>query len=158
MRRGIRPLVLVLIVFGLLIGWAIVAPILQAARPISPATACLSNLKQSSLALILYAGDENDRFAPRDHWMDASYPYTKTEAIWHCPTVPKGAYGYAFNGALSGAKAPKDAASTPLVYDSVNPIRNASDLVASLPLPGRHKGKNNVGYADGHARTVPARR
>ena len=128
------------------------------------ATICLSNVKQSSTGMLIYVGDENDRLPPRDVWMDATFPYVKTETLWHCPSVPKGAYGYAFNGALSTMKAakPHDPAATPLLYDSVDPIRNASDLCASLPLPGRHgrpegegPGRNTVGYVDGHAKAVP---
>ncbi|MFI5385823.1 MAG: hypothetical protein ACHQ50_06850, partial [Fimbriimonadales bacterium] len=42
------------------------------------------------------------------------------------------------------------AATTPLIYDSVNLARNASDLVGSLPNPGRHHGHNNLCFADGH--------
>ena len=86
--------------------------------------------------------------------MDASLPYVKAETNWHCPSVPKGMYGVAFNAALSRAKPPKDPAKTPLVYDSVNPIRNASDQVTSLPSPGRHGGKNTIAYADGGAKRV----
>jgi prepilin-type processing-associated H-X9-DG protein len=40
-------------------------------------------------------------------------------------------------------------------YDSTNLIRSASDAESSLPNPGRHAGRNNVSYADGHARSVP---
>ncbi len=165
MRRGVGPLEWIVVVCVVLVVGAILFPVNTSDHP-APATTCLSNVKQISTALIIYASDVNDRFPPRDTWMDASYPYTKTETIWHCPSVPKNVYGYAFNGALSRASQVKllDPAGTPLVYDSVNPIRNASDLCASLPLPGRHRarndrgpGRNNVAYADGHAKGVPAR-
>lgn len=126
---------------------------------------CLSNVKQSSLGLIMYADDENDRFPLRDLWMDATLPYVKREEIWHCPSVPKGVYGYAFNGALTRIKVTKldEPGAIPMIYDSVNPLRNASDLCASLPLPGRHgkndggeAGRNMVGFADGHAKAIAA--
>ena len=125
-----------------------------AGGPALKATICLSNVKQSALGLLQYTADADDRFPPRDLWMDATLPYVKSEANWHCPSVPKGAYGYAFNAALSRAKPPKDPAKTPLVYDSVSPIRNASDPVTSLPLPGRHGGKNTIAYADGAAKRI----
>lgn len=162
--RKFRPLEWLLAVALLLVIGAIVFPVFSGSYS-SIASTCLSNVKQSSLALILYTSDENDRYPPRDFWMDATFPYSKNEGIWHCPSVPKGVYGYAFDGALSGAKSAKlpDPARTPMVYDSVNPIRNASDLCASLPLPGRHgrnredqPGRNTVGYADGHVKSVTA--
>ena len=146
------------------VGAAVFWPVFTDGRPIPHATTCFSNVKQSSLALMIYASDENDRFPPRDAWMDASYPYMKTETHWHCPSLPKGVYGYAFSGALSCASQVKlpNPAGTPLLYDSVNPIRNASDRCASLPLPGRHGrkedgGRNTAGYADGHAKGIAAR-
>ena len=126
----------------------------------SPATRCLLRVKEQSLGLILYAGDADDRLPLRDMWMDATVPYVKNRDVLHCPSVPKGVYGYAFNGALSGAKTPAKPDEVPMMYDSANPIRNASDLVTSLPSPGRHgteeRHGNTVGYADGHAKRVIA--
>ena len=151
--KRIRPLEWVVIVGIILIVGAVLWPV-TGGTPVPKATICRSNVKQSALGLLMYSYDADDRFPPRDLWMDASLPYVKSETNWHCPSVPKGAYGYAFNGALSLAKPPKDPAKTPLVYDSVNPIRNASDRVTSLPLPGRHGGGNSIAYADGHARRV----
>jgi hypothetical protein len=50
----------------------------------------------------------------------------------------------------------------PLLYDSTNLARSASDALTSLPKPGRHQMRegrqgpirqgNNVGYLDGSAR------
>ena len=39
-----------------------------------------------------------------------------------------------------------------MVYESVKLVRNASDRFESLPNPGRHEGRSNVAYADGHAK------
>ena len=118
------------------------------------ATACLSNLKQQASGLLQYADDHDERLTARDAWMDGVAPYVKQEGVFHDPELPKGSYGYAFNAALSSAKPPKDPEKVPMVYDSVNPIRNASDRVTSLPKPGRHGGKNTMGYADGHMKRV----
>ena len=146
------PLLVGLLACGLVA--TVMFPVFEEVKMAAPPTHCLSNLKQSSLGLILYAGDENDRFALRDGWMNGIKPYTKDEGILRCPSVPKSVYGYAFNGALSAAKIPKEPVGVALVYESVNPIRNASDLVTSLPSPGRHHGTNHVAYADGHAKAV----
>lgn len=132
--------------------WAIVAPVFKAAGPISRRSTCLSMVKQASLALILYQNDADDRFPRRDFWIDAAYPYARSWALFHCPTAA-GSWGYAFNGALDRARTPGRAEAVPMVYDSVNPAKNASDLVASLPAVPRHV-RNSVDYADGHAKSV----
>jgi len=120
----------------------------------SKKTACLSNLKQQAQAVLLYSAEENDRFPNRDVWMDSIAPYVKNQAIHKEPTMPAQVYGYAFNSNLSDAKGPRHPEKVPLVYDSVNPIRNASDAAVSLPSPGRHAGKDNIAYADGHVKAV----
>jgi prepilin-type processing-associated H-X9-DG protein len=121
----------------------------------------MSNLKQQAMAHLLYAGDHDERFAQRDYWVDAIAPYVKRPEVFHDPEVPKGSYGYAFNSSLDQAKQPKSPEKVPLVYDSVNPIRNASDPFSSLPVGGRHPkekpNRNNVAYADGHAKRCPVK-
>lgn len=118
-------------------------------------TVCLSNVKQQALGLILYQEDADGRYPARDAWMDATKRYARDREPFHHPGPNwESRYGYAFNARLSRAKTPNSPETTILTYDSVNPIRNASDPVASLPSPGRHDGKNSVGYADGHVRWV----
>lgn len=122
----------------------------------SKATACLSNVKEQALGLVIYAED-HEVYPARDVWVDGIRPYVRNEAAFHAPEFAKtspGAYGYAFNSALADAKEPAHPERVPLVYESTNPVKNASDPVTSLPRPGRHAGRNNVGYADGHARRV----
>lgn len=140
---------------GIMLGGLLLAAILfpvfaTTGRPYrSP---CLSNVKQLSVGMIIY-GDDNDAFPPRDQWVDATYPYTKSWELYRCPLVAKGSWGYAFNGALD-SKSPKKvkaAETVPMIYDSVNLLKNASDLVKSLPAKPRHT-RNIIGYADGHAR------
>ncbi len=157
-----RDVPIILVIVGLLT--SLFHPVFAGDGIVAPSSLCLSNVKQSSLGLLMYSSDENDRLPPRDFWMDVTHPYVKNESLWHCPLVPENVYGYAFNGALSSQKEAKidDPVRTPALYDSVNPTRNASDLCASLPLPGRHgrkaegpPGRNMVSYVDGHAKAVP---
>ena len=124
---------------------------------------CLSNVKQTALGLLNYAADADDRLPSRDAWVDATYPYTKNWSVYHCLQATGTKRGYAFDGALSRAQTTSEPSELPMVYDSVNPMKNASDLVTSLPRPGRHgvtkegdKGRNTIGYLDGHARSVQA--
>ncbi len=117
---------------------------------------CLSNVKHQAIGLIIYEDDFDDRFPRGDRWMDVTKEYLKAEDARHCPQVPKGAYGYAFNSLLSLAKTPKDAEKVVLIYDSTTSRRNASDRLSSLPRPGRHEGKDNIAFADGHAKALVA--
>jgi prepilin-type processing-associated H-X9-DG protein len=121
-----------------------------------PYNRCVGHVKQVALGVIMYSSDFDDKAPPRDAWMDVIDPYIKDKDLLMCPLVTENkmpGHGYAFNGLL-GCKDiahMKDAATTPMIYDSINYARNASDPVNSLPNPGRHEGKNVVGYVDGHA-------
>jgi prepilin-type processing-associated H-X9-DG protein len=118
---------------------------------------CLNHLKTMAISFQFYANDHDDRLPPRDEWLTQLEPYTEYPATPHCTVVKDpDLYGYSFNSGLEFArqstiKAPQ---STPLIYDSENLARNASDPFASLPTRGRHGGSNNVCYADGHARSL----
>jgi prepilin-type processing-associated H-X9-DG protein len=148
-------LLMVLLVFALL--GAILFPVYTNGGP-TRRHPCISRVKQLALATIIYISDYDDRFPPRDSWMDGIFPYHKNESIERCPTfafdekAPKNLYGYAMNQAMSGAKPPPNIATVPLIFDSVNLARSASGTLDSLPNPGRHKGMNVIGFADGHVK------
>lgn len=142
-----------LVVLCLLALAAILFPVFAQSRG-GHKPSCWPNLRRLSAAMLL---DEADgRLPDRDRWMDA----VDSRIFWlgalRCPQVPKGGYGYAFNGLLSCVKQEdlNEPATVPMLYDSVNPIRNASDLYTSLPSPGRHTGSDLVAYADGHVKSV----
>ena len=117
-------------------------------RGSAPAWVCRSQLKRLSMGMILYAGDHNDRLPARDAWMDGIEGYGHVRSSLHCPEAS--GYGYAFNASL---RRWENDAAKPMIYDSVNPIRNASDPFASLPAVPRHWLRQNfVGYSDGHVK------
>jgi|SRR5579872_2952306 len=103
---------------------------------------------------------------PADKWMDEEdlKNQVQTDAWFHCPSISTRSddkYGYAFNDTLARRKLNgkplkkiPDAARTPLVYDSTTLTKNAHDPVTSLPRPGRHGGRNNILYCDGHIEAV----
>jgi prepilin-type processing-associated H-X9-DG protein len=128
---------------------------------------CLSQVKQLCLATEMYLADYGERFPHRDSWMDLLLPYHRNAGLEHCPTVleqsggDKNLYGYAWHSRLSeeSREVLAEPAKHPMIYDSVNLGRNASDPFASLPNPPRsHRSggprSNNVGYADGHAKAL----
>lgn len=151
-----------MIAFAVILLGFILGPILFPGGYRPPPTAlCLSHLKQIAMAELMYQSESDDRFSDKDQWMDLLHPYVRGEQVFHCTVVARGAYGYAFNSALSGAKTPSKATEVPMVYDSSNLARDASDRVTSLPTGGRHRQsgepKNVIFYADGHGKAVKAR-
>ena len=119
----------------------------------SPGTWCLSNFKLVDLGLVMYATDYDDRAPMRDGWMDLADPYVKNQQLYHCPEVHgEGLYGYAMDSNVRSTLVKPE--TTPFVYDSMNLGRSASDPFTSLPNPGRHGGRNVVGFVDGHANKI----
>lgn len=162
MKRWIVEILLGIVALGLV--FAFTFPWGEETKEQTKRWVCLSNVKQRSLALIMYAEDANERFPGRVRWMDATAVYLRPSSSvdksgdrdrdLRCPSVFRRGYGYAFDAVLSEKKSPAQPEAVPLVYDSSNLARNASDGVTSLPRPARHDGKDNVAYADGHAKTV----
>ncbi|MBI5706571.1 MAG: hypothetical protein HZC36_06240 [Armatimonadetes bacterium] len=124
---------------------------------------CISNLKQLGLANLMYAADWDDRLPPRDIWMDAIRDYHKNYGGERCGEVTakyadrKDLYGYSFNSRLSGFKTGvldwEATQNRPMLYDSINLARNASDPFASLPDPPRHgELVNMVCFLDSHTK------
>jgi prepilin-type processing-associated H-X9-DG protein len=146
--------------FVILIVLAVLAAILWPVQPHrrrAIVTECLSKLKQSGVAILIYQEDNDELFPLRDSWMDTTFEYRKRDEVLHCPLLQvesknKDIYGYCFNAELSAAKTPANPREKEMLFESVNLARNASGSLASLPSPGRHKGKNNVVFADCHAK------
>ena|SRR5579862_1415422 len=137
--------------------WALL-PVYAGEGVPSDRNSCLSHVKQLTLGLIMYSDDSEGKPPLRDSWMTDSEPYTKNFGIEHCSKVQEpGLYGYAFNASVKTLKDDAAPARTRLVYDSVNYAKNASDLGDSIPQPGRHKGRNNVSFVDGHAKSIDPR-
>ena len=137
------------------------------AKPAGPDTSL--DCKQSLTKI--YAGfqhfvEVNDALPAPGKWIDEEdlRGAVQADEWFHCPTISNrkdNNYGYAYNDALAGKKLNgkklaemPDAAKTPLVFDSSTFSKNAHDALTSLPRPGRHGGRNNILYCDGHIETV----
>lgn len=152
---------LLLVVGGSILA-AILFPVFAQAREKARRSACLSNLSRIGLASLMYAQDYDDKLPPSTQWMDRLKRYTRTENLYHCPSVAPGGdrsdpsrpYGYAMDSRVSGKSTMKmkTPANVVLVYDSTNTARNATDAGASRAA--RHVGGASVGYVDGHVKYV----
>lgn len=135
---------------------AILFPVFSQAREAARSASCMSNEKQMSLGLLMYAQDYDQKLPPSTQWMALESPYIKNDSVYHCPSLHADgptAYGYAMYSPLSGTLT-TDVANpqqVPLLFDSSNLAYNATDTGTSFANPPRHRGSNNVAYLDGHA-------
>ena len=142
---------------------AILFPVFAQARAKARTTVCLSNVKQQTLGVLMYAEDFDERLPVAAEWMTVTQPYVKNNAAMHCSAFPNGiaedgsqAYGYAYNSHLDRAveSKVKFPSTTPLLYDSSTLTPNATDPLTSLPNPPRHQDRNVMSFADGHAKIM----
>jgi prepilin-type N-terminal cleavage/methylation domain-containing protein len=114
-RRSAFTLIELLVVIAIIaILAAILFPVFAQAKAAAKKTTCISNVKQLSLGLIMYAADNDDYYMKRingtntagvEHWWDYVRPYVKNEQIHKCPDYVPAAnrptalhgYGYGLN-------------------------------------------------------------
>jgi len=104
-RRGFTLIELLVVIAIIAILAAILFPVFARAREKARQTACLSNLKQISLGVLMYAQDYDETY-PRYHrpaaspveypdgstasgilWYAALYPYVNNQQIFDCPST-----------------------------------------------------------------------
>lgn len=131
---------------------AIMFPVFAKARDKARTAACMSNLKQLSMGMMMYAQDADERMPREDNWGDALWPYTKNTQIFHCPSTPIDSKGnYCYNAQLSGA-AIKDftaPAQTAAIFDAKEGWNQSGGAELA---EARHGGGLNVAFADGHVK------
>lgn len=124
MRRGFTLIELLVVIAIIAILAAILFPVFARAREKARQSSCLSNVKQLSLAVLMYAGDYDDTLPMNYYniagtrtfpdgttagagawlWIHMIYPYTKNAGIYNCPSEMgryTGGYFWA-NGAAYG--------------------------------------------------------
>jgi len=135
---------------------AVLFPVFVRAREAAKTATCLSNVKQLSLAVIMYAQDHDDKLPPADTWCDSLRPYVKDARIFVCPNARQLKSGYAYNRALSGRPFAEVAEPqrTVLLYES-DLGWNGAGGPETLASPRRHFFVGNVfGFVDGHVKRV----
>ncbi len=93
MRRAGFTLIELLVVIAIIaILAAILFPVFARARARAMQNTCLSNVKQITLGLIMYASDNDQRFpiqygsyGQSPSWAEAVHPYIKNYQLWFCP-------------------------------------------------------------------------
>lgn len=121
-------------------------PVMKQAKSAAVTTACLSNIKQIGLALMMFLTDNDDKFLVTEaNWKTKSEPYIKNMDMYRCPLEPAGSSSYSFNSKLVGknAAAIQQPAETVMIYEG-----------KGGKLDFRHEGRAVVCFADGHAKLV----
>ncbi len=95
-RTGFTLIELLVVIAIIAILAAILFPVFARARERARQTSCLSNVRQLSLAMIMYVQDHNERFhlsqytlpdtAPESAWFRAIMPYVRNEQLFICPS------------------------------------------------------------------------
>ncbi|MEI6503393.1 MAG: hypothetical protein WCP21_20460 [Armatimonadota bacterium] len=105
---------------------------------------CLSNEKQLTLGLLMYATDYDERLPRRLTWAQDIDAYVKNSALLVCPADKReNVVSYGVPGCWGGQRllAPQRLASAIILYE-----------VGPKGPEYRHESGMNIGYMDGHAK------
>lgn len=119
---------------------------------------CVSNVKQLSIAMRIYATDNQDHYPAATNWCDTLRSHAGMTNVFHCPADSSGVRcSYAFNAQLAGAEVGKVAPGTVMIFEANGGwnISGGEELMLAQP---RHGRLIVVGFADGHVEQVPASR
>ena len=102
-RKGFTLIELLVVIAIIAILAAILFPVFARAREKARQTACLSNVKQITLALLMYAQDYDEMYVPGSlaysvptlyaEWYKLLWPYMKNSQLVVCPSQPTSPHG-----------------------------------------------------------------
>lgn len=117
---------------------------------------CVNNVKQLSLAVRIYAGDNEDVFPPGTNWCEAVFSNVGSQKVFWCPGETNQARSaYALNAAVAGLKEEDVAPDTVVLFES-DAGWNASGGKELMIAQPRHGDRWVVGYADGSVHQLTA--
>lgn len=145
------PAIIVIAIAGVVL-WPWIMPRTDGHRVPS----CLSNVKQLSVALLIYQSDWDERYPHRD-WLDSLDEYVKNDQMHTCTEVKAkgGEYGYAMNWLMLGVDGRTIAypAKEVLLFETDALGNNVAANTAAATTV-RHGSGSYVSYADSHAKFI----
>ncbi|MEZ0326892.1 MAG: hypothetical protein ACAH95_13410 [Fimbriimonas sp.] len=142
---------------GALVLPAVLLPMFVQSRYPARKVDCLSNIRQTAAAQLLYAAEFDETLPPLKTWVTASIPYASSTSVYQCPAVSSSSFGFAMSAWFGGAKLRKIHShdETLLLFEPMVAGINASGYASKDSAnPPRHSGTNNVAFMDGHAKAV----
>lgn len=184
-KRGFTLIELLVVIAIIAILAAILFPVFARAREKARQASCQSNLKQLSLAVLMYNQDYDNRFV-RNNWQNGSYayrqvwtagyrtlPYVKNTQIYACPSRGDIACGgaaraawqpypsrcsYGYNNWVCNGRNEADIAEPAnlfLMMDAQNWWNDACQN--AIRLCHRHNEVGNFAFVDGHVKARKSR-
>ncbi len=133
---------------------AMLLPALMQAKQKALSLHCMTNVKELSLAMRLYAGDNQNHYPAGTNWCTAIQSEVGATNVFHCPAdFSDGRCSYAFNVQLAGTETGKADPNTVMIFETDGGwnVSGGRELLLAKP---RHRQMVVVGFADGHVEQV----
>jgi hypothetical protein len=133
---------------------AMLLPALAKAKERAQTISCVNNVKQLSLAVRMYASDNNDHFPSAANWCDAVQNYVGSPRPFQCASDSNLRCAFAYNQKLDGLKDDEINPQTVLFFES----STGWNAAGGPELFDAHKHSRTrivVGYADGSVHQLP---
>ncbi len=166
MRKGFTLIELLVVIAIIAILAAILFPVFAKAREKARQTACLSNIKELALAVLMYAQDYDGRICGHHTNLNAGYgywyhniePYVKNTQLFQCPSYlgssAYGSYGYNGYGTTAsnglGWRAKYSSQWAPLI----SKVRQPATMIMLSEVTSSSTGDLRGAYAAGNANCV----